>query len=103
MYHRSIDAIKYFVVFSDSHIFKNYDLKVAILCLSKEIFREHNVEMVRQMIWLMTKMLNHQDPVPTVVNKKNPNSIKISTKFTIKKVEDYSNILKFINTPFNKD
>jgi len=36
-------------------------------------------------------------------SKKNVNSIKSDTKIRIKRIEDYEQILKFVETPFSKE
>ena len=67
------------------------------------MFREKNINYLAEMMLMMIKICGQakEEAVP-VKSKVNPKSIRTSsTKFTIRKVENYEGVLKFMTTPFS--
>ena len=57
MHRKDERALRRLLAFQDSFVFRNYDLRVLTLCLTKQIFRESDVTAVTEMIILLIKTI----------------------------------------------
>jgi len=104
MHQRDDTALRKLLLFQDSYIFRGYDLKVLSACIHNDIFRDADVVSITEMINVLTKAISRTREEAIVIrSKKNANSIKSDTKIRIKRIEDYEQILKYIETPFSQD
>lgn len=91
----------YLKTVQDSNAYHGHDTKVIVMCLCKEILKQQDFTAINLLLTALLLILSKSDEKDSVLANSKNKSNRIKTAATVRKINEFDRIFKYIDTPFD--